>query len=108
MKSYFVYIMTNNTGTLYIGVTSDLEKRVNEHKIGVLPGFTKQYGLTYLVYFEETSDVFSAIAREKQLKGWVRRKKIALIQKQNPGWLDLSIDPSASLRMTPGVTWGRV
>lgn len=92
MKQYYVYIMTNESRTLYIGVTNELVRRVYEHKQKLISGFTKKYNMTRLVYFEETSDVLSAIAREKQLKGWLRRKKIALIEKINPGWKDLSED----------------
>jgi len=87
---YYVYIMTNVSRTLYIGVTNDLERRVYEHKYKVMPGFTERYNITRLVYFEETPDVNSAIAREKQLKGWRRNKKIALIEAQNPTWEDIA------------------
>ena len=90
MSEYYVYIMTNRSGTLYIGVTNDLERRVLEHKSGEGSGFTKRCKLDRLVYFEETSDVLDAIAREKQLKGWLRRRKVALIAVQNPLWRDLS------------------
>ena len=90
-KSYWVYILTNKPhGTLYIGVTNSLERRVWQHKTKALEGFTKQYGLNRLVYFEEFRDVTNAITREKELKGWLRRKKIDLIQKENPLWRDLS------------------
>jgi putative endonuclease len=82
--------MTNKSKTLYVGVTSDLIKRVYEHKQKLIPGFTKKYNITKLVYYEETNDVKSAIVREKQIKGWLRRKKIALIESSNPGWIDLS------------------
>ncbi len=90
MRTYYVYIMANAVKTLYTGVTNDLERRVYEHKAGIVPGFTTRYGLKRLVYFEETIDVFAAIAREKQIKGWLRRKKLALVESQNPGWDDLS------------------
>jgi len=69
MKQYYVYIMTNNSGTLYTGVTSNLERRVYEHKHKLVPGFTKKYNITRLVYYDATSDVRSAIAREKEIKG---------------------------------------
>ena len=82
--------MANAVKTLYTGVTNDLERRVYEHKHHLVPGFTSRYGLTRLVYFEETSDVLAAITREKQIKGWLRRKKLALIESQNPEWEDLS------------------
>ena len=84
--------MTNKSRTLYAGVTNDLERRVYEHKKKLVPGFTTKYNITRLVYFEVTRDVGSAIAREKQIKGWLRAKKIALIDSVNPGWRDLSVD----------------
>jgi len=90
MKSYFVYILANKrNGTLYIGVTNDLVRRVYEHKQGMVEGFTKKYSVKQLVFFEETNDVESAITREKRLKKWNRRWKIELIEKQNPDWKDL-------------------
>jgi putative endonuclease len=90
-KSYWVYILTNKPhGTLYIGVTNSLERRIWQHKTKAFEGFTKRYGLNQLVYFEEFRDVTNAINREKELKGWLRRKKIDLIQKENPLWRDLS------------------
>ena len=90
---YFVYILTNNSHhSLYIGVTNNLERRLYEHKAELLDGFTKQYHLHKLVYYEETGDVNAAIAREKQLKGWTRKKKDALIASVNPLWEDLSED----------------
>ena len=90
MKSYFVYILASDrNGTLYVGVTSDLVKRVWQHKNKVADGFTKKYGVNKLVYYEETTDVNSAIAREKQLKNWQRKWKLELIEKFNPQWEDL-------------------
>jgi putative endonuclease len=101
-REYYVYIMSNAARTLYTGVTNDLERRVYEHKNSLTPGFTSRYGLTKLVYFESTSDVESAITREKQIKGWLRRKKIELIEAANPAWQDLSgawiEDTDSSLR----------
>jgi putative endonuclease len=88
-KTYYVYIMTNKSGTLYTGVTNDLKRRVLEHKEHLVPGFTKRYNITRLVYYEETNDVHSALAREKQIKGWLRRKKVELIESVNPQWRDL-------------------
>ena len=85
-----MYIMTNNSGTLYVGVTNDLERRAQEHKRSLAVGFTKKYKVTRLVYYEATSDIQSAIRREKEIKGWLRRKKIALIASMNPYWRDLS------------------
>src|SRR5512135_1803487 len=91
MKSYFVYIMTNRKkGTLYVGVTNNLLRRVHEHKSKAFDGFTSMYNLVRLVYFEETNDVLAAISREKRIKGWLRAKKLALIEGLNPGWKDLS------------------
>ena len=90
---YFVYIMTNQHNTvLYTGVTNDLVRRVFQHREKTLPGFTSRYNVDKLVFFEETSDVLAAIAREKQIKGGSRRKKIALIEGLNPGWRDLYRD----------------
>jgi putative endonuclease len=91
LATYYVYIMTNRTRRLYIGVTNDLYRRVYEHKHRLVPGFTSKYFLERLVYFEDTGDVGAAIAREKELKGR-RSKKIALIQRVNPQWSDLSRD----------------
>ncbi len=90
MKSYYVYMMTNRSRTLYVGVTNDLERRVFEHKNKLVPGFTSRYNLNRLVFFEETPDVSSAITREKQIKGWLRARKIELVSSMNPEWRDLS------------------
>ncbi|MBI5739158.1 MAG: GIY-YIG nuclease family protein [Nitrospirae bacterium] len=90
MKQYYVYIMTNRSKTLYTGVTNNLERRVYEHKNKLVAGFTSKYNIDRLVYFEATQDINSAIAREKQLKGWLRAKKVALIEASNPEWQDLS------------------
>ena len=87
---YYVYIMTNRSGTLYIGVSNDLVRRVHEHKTKCIEGFTAKYNLTQLVYYEAGSDIREALAREKQLKGWRRSKKLALINSSNPKWNDLS------------------
>ena len=88
---YFVYILANwDDSVLYIGVTSNLKRRLYEHRNGLVEGFTKKYNLHKLVYFEHTSDVYSAISREKQLKKWSRVKKNTLISRQNPNWTDLS------------------
>jgi len=92
VKTYYVYIMTNNSRTLYTGVTNDLEKRVLQHKCKLLPGFTSQYNLTRLVYYEAFGDVRAASQREKQIKGWLGAKKVALIVSGNPAWRDLSKD----------------
>ena len=91
MNQYYVYIVTNGVRTLYIGVTNDLTRRVYEHQHKLTDGFTKKYNVTMLVHYEVTTDVQSAIAREKQLKGWRRSKKIDLIEASNPEWVDLSL-----------------
>ena len=91
MHQYDVYFMTNGVRTLYIGVTNDLTRRVYEHQHKLSDGFTKKYNITMLVHYEVTTDVQSAIAREKQLKGWRRSKKIDLIESSNPAWVDLSL-----------------
>ena len=89
-KEYYVYIMTNKSRTLYTGVTGDLMRRVYEHKNKLVQGFTSKYNIRYLVYYESTPSIYSALEREKQIKGWLRAKKIALIESSNPGWKDLS------------------
>jgi putative endonuclease len=91
MKNYYVYILTNKLHTvLYIGVTNDLERRLYEHRNNLIKGFTSKYNLHKLVFIEQTNDVAAAIAYEKQLKGWTRKKKEALIEAANPQWRDLS------------------
>jgi len=93
VKSYYVYILASKrNGTLYIGVTDDLTRRVSEHKNAAVEGFTKKYRIHTLVYLEQTSDILSAIQREKQLKKWRRKWKLALIEKDNPTWRDLYDD----------------
>ncbi len=89
-REYFVYIMTNKSRTLYTGVTNDLMRRVDEHKRKLIPGFTSKYNIRFLVYYESTPNIHIAIEREKQIKGWLRAKKIALIISMNPEWKDLS------------------
>ncbi len=83
-RQYFVYILTNAARRLYVGVTNDLEGRLHEHKKKCLPGFTAKYHISWLAYYEQTSDVWSALAREKQIKSWRRSKKVALIERSNP------------------------
>ncbi len=90
MKTYYVYIVTNQKGTLYTGVTHNLMRRIYEHKNKLVEGFTKRYNIDRLIYYEETNLVDEAIAREKQIKGWTRRKKIELIRSMNPQFKDLS------------------
>jgi putative endonuclease len=90
MKTYYVYIMNSPTGTLYTGMTNDLKRRVYEHKQKLTEGFTKKYNVTRLAYYDQTSDVQTALVREKEIKKWRRSKKIALIKTINPKWQDLS------------------
>ena len=122
MRQYYVYIMTNKSKTLYTGVTNNLERRAYEHKQKIVPGFTSKYKIDKLVYYEVTPDVKAALVREKQIKGWLRSKKIALIEVINPDWKDLSAawfekrdssgrslpEPkSETLRFTQGDKWRR-
>jgi putative endonuclease len=97
VEVHYVYVLTNHSRTLYIGVTNNLERRLQEHGEKKVPGFTADYLIDRLVYYEQFGDVRDAIAREKQLKGWRREKKIALIEKRNPYWEDLG----ASTRVLP-------
>jgi putative endonuclease len=87
---FYVYIVSSISGTLYIGMTNNLQKRIWQHKHGIFNGFTYRYEVDRLLYFEEFLEVRNAIAREKQLKGWKRSKKITLITEKNPQWLDMS------------------
>jgi putative endonuclease len=105
-KTYHVYIMSNISKMLYVGVTNDIQFRVLQHKAKQVKGFTQQYNLFKLVYAESFADVRDAIAREKQIKGWLRARKLALIESANPGWKDLAADwfknpqPLATKRMS--------
>ncbi len=92
-RIYHVYIMASASRRLYVGVTGHLSRRVHEHRTGEIDGFTKKYHMTRLVYAESTSEVLSALVREKQIKGWIRAKKIALIESLNPDWRDLAEGP---------------
>jgi len=92
VKTFYVYIMASNTGTLYVGLTSDIRKRIYEHKAHLVPGFTNKYNTDKLIYFEVIGDSGSAIKREKQIKAWRRGKKVSLIDSLNPEWNDLSQD----------------
>ena len=85
-RRYYVYVPTNRTRRLYVGVTNDLERRMYEHKDKLVPGFASKYNLTWLAYYEETSDVMSAIEGEKEIKGWRRSKKMELVESMNPEW----------------------
>ena len=102
MREYYTYIVSNNSRTLYIGVTNDIKRRMWEHKTGALKGFTSRYRMTNLVHYETFENVNDAIAREKQLKSWLRRKKVALLEERNTDWDDLSSGwfghPDSSLR----------
>jgi putative endonuclease len=90
-KNYFVYMLASRrNGTLYIGVTNELARRVGEHKERIVPGFTRRYGVNILVWYEVYDDISIAIVREKQIKGWNRAWKIRLIEKDNSGWNDLA------------------
>ncbi len=90
MRTYHVYIMASASRVLYVGVTGHLARRVWEHKHKQVPGFTARYRVTELVYFEAFGDIRAAIAREKQIKGWLRARKVTLVQALNPRWEDLS------------------
>jgi putative endonuclease len=90
MRTYHVYIMASRSRALYTGVTRDLTRRVSEHKQNLVAGFTSRYKINRLVYYEDFRDTRAAIVREKQIKGWLRSKKIALIESTNPMWQDLS------------------
>jgi putative endonuclease len=90
VKTYYVYILSSKRGSLYVGVTNNLERRIFEHKNKLIEGFTKKYNITLLVYYESFDDVKTAIEREKQIKGLLRSKKVELIKTMNPGWEDLS------------------
>ena len=92
MRIYYVYILASRSRVLYIGVTNDLTRRVNEHKRGLNAGFTSTYRVTRLVYFEEFGDIRDAIAREKAIKGWTRSRKTSLVEERNPTWEDLAKD----------------
>jgi putative endonuclease len=91
-KTFHVYLLASRTRVLYVGVTSDLTRRIWQHKQKAIPGFTARYNIDRLVHAEETGDALAAIAREKQIKGWLRAKKVALIEAENPDWRDLSDD----------------
>ena len=90
---YYVYLLTNwNDQVMYVGMTNDLVRRVHEHRTHAVKGFTEKYNVNRLVYFEETSDVYAAMTREKQIKKWRREKKNALVMQANPAWRDLADD----------------
>ena len=90
-KSYYVYILTNDWGNvMYVGMTSNIERRLYEHKQELADGFTKRYHVHKLVYYEQTNDAYAAVTRERQLKGWTRKRKNELVETVNPNWEDLS------------------
>ena len=90
MKNYHVYIMASLSKVIYVGVTSDLDRRVSQHKLGTIPGFTSRYKVNRLVYSEHFGQIRDAIAREKAIKGWRRERKVTLIQQENPSWTGLA------------------
>ena len=91
-QRFYVYILASHSRVLYTGVTRDLLRRIHQHRLGLIPGFTQKYRVNRLVYFEETPNARSAFEREHQIKGWSREKKLRLIESQNAGWLDLADD----------------
>jgi putative endonuclease len=108
-RTYFVYILSNRSRNLYVGVTGDLVRRMWEHHTHAVPGHTARYRIARLVYFEPIADPASAIAREKQIKGWLRSRKIALIERSNPTWEDLAndwFDNSTSRKAGPSLRSG--
>lgn len=88
--SYFVYILASRSRTLYVGVTRDLVRRLYQHRQQILPAFTARYAVNRLVYFEHTTDVWAALAREKEIKGWKRARKLELVESLNPAWEELA------------------
>ena len=96
---YYTYIMASRSHTLYVGTTSEIELRVEQHKQGRFDGYSKRYNCNRLVWFERFTYVGDAIAREKQLKGWTRTKKIWLIERENPAWVDLSEEWGKPVKM---------
>jgi putative endonuclease len=105
MRSFYVYILASVSRTLYVGVTNNIMRRVYEHKCKKADGFTARYNINRLVYLAEGTDIRDAIAREKEIKGWLRAKKIALIEENNPTWEDFSAswyDNSSSFTEHPG------
>jgi len=91
-RRYFVYILASRSRNLYTGITNDIERRVFQHRLGLVPGFTRRYRICRLVYFESFADVRDAIQREKQIKSWRRDKRVALVRATNPAWDDLATD----------------
>ena len=107
-QTYFTYIMASSSGTLYVGMTNCLQKRVRQHREGTGSQFTHRYNVNRLVYFESFRYVLNAIRREKEIKGWTRAKKEALIRSQNPRWEDLSREFGNIFKPPPGVKVRRI
>ncbi len=108
MNEYFVYIMSNQSRTLYTGVTSDLEQRVCQHKNKLIEGFTSRYNITKLIWYDSFNNIYEAIECEKKIKAWRREKKVALIEKSNLKWLDLAENwyppvPGTTMKPDPSV-----
>ncbi|MGO9588977.1 MAG: GIY-YIG nuclease family protein [Candidatus Acidiferrales bacterium] len=101
MKGGFVYILASKSGVLYVGVTNSLNRRIVEHRLKTVEGFSAKYNVTRLVHYERFGDIRAAIAREKQIKGWLRAKKVALIESTNPSWKDLAEDFPQMEQMIP-------
>jgi putative endonuclease len=99
-RTFYVYVLSNVSKMLYIGVTNNLERRILEHKNKLIPGFSQKYNLHRLIYFESFGDVRDAIVRGKQLKGWVRVRKVELIESKNPNWADLAEDLFETSKVT--------
>ena len=108
MKTYYVYIMASASRVLYTGVTNSIERRVAEHQDGRVPGFSARYNVRELVYLEPFGDIRAAIGREKEIKGWLRAKKIALIESRNPHWEDLAWQWRATAEGSPKRAPGKV
>jgi len=106
MRHFYVYIMASRTRVLYTGVTNNIRARTWQHKQDELPGFTREYHVHRLVYFETFKYVGNAIRREKEIKGWLRRKKIALIEKMNPTWEDLAEEWFSAAKAGPSLRSG--
>jgi len=91
-RCYFVYILSSKSGVLYVGSTSDLARRIHQHRHGLMPGFTSSYRVNRLVWWDMTPNSRAAVAREREIKSWRRERKVRLIEATNPGWLDLAVD----------------
>ncbi len=102
-RTYYVYILASRSRNLYAGVTNNLERRLAQHRAGIIPGFTKRYRISRLVHYETFGDIHLAIAREKEIKTWRREKKLGLIEYHNPRWNDLAADwfPKQKTRTAP-------